>query len=359
MNNSSQSDPDPAHTAFTSRPDVRIGKWLLAVPAHLAMVGSVLATVAFAAAPTELVAGATLYASATGIAPSASPAAAAPTPSPSLSRTEDTMVAASSEPTEDRAPTSAAMNALEGLTVAVRSPMSGYDRYAQFGDWIDVDGDCADTRDEILNRDLTDVQSYDGCEVASGSLDDPYTGALISFTRGVTTSSDVQIDHVVSAGNAWASGAGNLSQAERVEFYNDPLNLLAVDGSVNAAKSDSLADKWLPPEESFHCDYVAIQIAVKAKYELRVTYSEKAAMTHVLSACPDQELPTGARLHDIPVTSAASDRAFVRGTPAPTAGSSFGNCTEARESGAAPLHQGSPGYEPHLDGDLDGVACED
>jgi micrococcal nuclease len=36
----------------------------------------------------------------------------------------------------------------------------------------------------------------------------------------------------------------------------------------------------------------------------------------------------------------------------------FKSCAQARAAGAAPLHQGAPGYNPRLDGDGDGVACE-
>lgn len=36
----------------------------------------------------------------------------------------------------------------------------------------------------------------------------------------------------------------------------------------------------------------------------------------------------------------------------------FSGCSEARAAGAAPIHRGSPGYRPEMDGDGDGVACE-
>lgn len=342
---------DPGRTAFTSHHSFRTGKWLLAVPAHLTMVGGVLALV-FAAVPSALVTDSSALSSA------AAADSTTPTPSPSPTRTEDRPVPASPEPTESRTSSSAALTALHGLDVAPRGSMSGYDRYARFGDWIDEDGNCVDTRDEILARDLTGVEFDDGCRVASGVLDDPYTGTTISFTRGVATSSDVQIDHVVAAGNAWVSGASSLSQTERVDFYNDPLNLLAVKGSVNGSKSDSPADEWLPPEESFHCEYVATQIAVKAKYGLQMTSTEKAVMTDVLSACPDQELPTGASPGAIDGASTAPDRASRQETEAPAADSFFGSCDEAREAGVTPLRDGSPGYASHLDRDADGVACE-
>ncbi|MEQ1817114.1 MAG: excalibur calcium-binding domain-containing protein [Terricaulis sp.] len=36
----------------------------------------------------------------------------------------------------------------------------------------------------------------------------------------------------------------------------------------------------------------------------------------------------------------------------------FRNCSEARAAGAAPVYEGQPGYDEHLDGDDDGIGCE-
>lgn len=36
----------------------------------------------------------------------------------------------------------------------------------------------------------------------------------------------------------------------------------------------------------------------------------------------------------------------------------YRNCSAARAAGAAPIHEGEPGYAYHLDRDHDGVACE-
>lgn len=36
----------------------------------------------------------------------------------------------------------------------------------------------------------------------------------------------------------------------------------------------------------------------------------------------------------------------------------YKNCTQAREAGAAPVHQGEPGYGKHLDRDGDGIGCD-
>jgi hypothetical protein len=126
--------------------------------------------------------------------------------------------------------------------------------------------------------------------VISGTRDDPYTGSVIAFRRGGR--SEIDIDHVVALSNGWVSGASRWPAVRRLQFANDPLNLLAVDSSANRQKGDGDAATWLPANKPFRCAYVARQIAVKQEYALTVTPAEKAAMQRVLSSCPAQPLPT-------------------------------------------------------------------
>ena len=179
-----------------------------------------------------------------------------------------------------------ASDVLETLAVKGRAPKTGYDR-EQFGNgWAIVNG--CDTRNILLYRDMTNVTLEDECIVEKGTLADPYTGATIQFSRGQT---DVQIDHVVALSDAWQKGAQAMSRDQRIQFANDPLNLLAVDGPANQEKSDGDAATWLPENVGFRCAYVARQIAVKQKYALWVTEPEREAMLRVLSNCPRQPLP--------------------------------------------------------------------
>lgn len=182
-----------------------------------------------------------------------------------------------------------ALDILETLVVKGRAPKTGYTR-TQFGDGWTFIGSC-DTRNMILNRDLISVTVSQTCKVQSGVLNDPYTGTSVSFVRGAESSDDVQIDHVVALSNAWQTGAQQLDEATRVQFANDPLELLAVDGNANQAKGDGDAATWLPANKAFRCQYVARQIAVKAKYKLWVTAPEKAAMQTVLANCPEETVP--------------------------------------------------------------------
>ncbi len=184
-----------------------------------------------------------------------------------------------------------ASTALASLPVKGRAPKTGYTR-EQFGPGWTADGAC-DVREHILARDMTAVvyRSASDCTVMSGTLHDPYTGTIISFTRGPTTSSAVQIDHVVALGDAWQKGAQQLAAVTRHQLYNDPLELLAVDGPTNEQKGDGDAATWLPPNKPYRCRYVARQVAVKQKYHLWVTQAEHDAMQRVLNTCPAQVLP--------------------------------------------------------------------
>jgi hypothetical protein len=182
-----------------------------------------------------------------------------------------------------------ALEVLESIAVKGKSPRTGYDREENFGSaWIDVDGNGCDTRNDILARDLTDIVLGENCRVLSGVIDDPYTGDLISFVRGNDTSALVQIDHVVALSNAWQTGAQQITEEKRIALANDPINLLAVDGSANSQKGDGDTATWLPENTAFRCEYVARQISVKARYALWVTAAEHDAMVRVLSRCPDQ-----------------------------------------------------------------------
>ena len=201
------------------------------------------------------------------------------------------------EPSMSPGEAGSALAALATLAVKGRAPKTGYDR-ALFGQaWADVDRNGCDTRNDVLRRDLTasDLKpGTHGCLVVSGTLHDPYTAATIAFVRGQSTSSKVQIDHVVALSDAWQKGAQQWSTPRRTTYANDPLNLLAVDGLTNQRKGDGDAATWLPPNKPYRCSYAARQVAVKAKYGLWVTGAERDALARILATCPSQRLPAAA-----------------------------------------------------------------
>lgn len=219
-----------------------------------------------------------------------------PSAEPTVTESPAPTLTPSPSPTESESQTTAsspALAALDILPIKGRAPKTGYDRDLFASDW-DYSFGC-DTRNKILRRDFVEFQfqADSSCVIATGVLQDPYTGQTINFVRGVGTSNEVQIDHVVAVSDAWQKGAQQLSSDQRYAFYNDPLNLLAVSGSANAQKSDSDAASWLPANTGFRCEFVARQVAVKISYNLWVTQAEYDAISRVLQACPDQPLPAG------------------------------------------------------------------
>jgi hypothetical protein len=176
-------------------------------------------------------------------------------------------------------------------------PVKGWDRFhdfnrARFGEpWsddvnVEFGHNGCNTRDDILRRDLTDLQVRPGtCFAQSGILHDPYTGATIAFVRGPDTSPAVQIDHVVSLSDAWYKGARFWDDQRRRDFANDPRNLLAVVGQTNFDKAFRDAASWLPPNVAFRCAFVARQVEVKTDYRLWLSGKEKDAMRQVLRGC--------------------------------------------------------------------------
>jgi len=140
-----------------------------------------------------------------------------------------------------------------------------------------------------MNRDLVNVVLADECKVASGLLNDTYTGKPIEYTK--ENSSIIQIDHVIALSDAWQTGAQLLTREMRQQLANDPLELIAVSGKENQTKSDADAATWLPPNKSSRCEYIARQVAVKQKYSLWVKPAEFEAMKNVLNTCPEQLMP--------------------------------------------------------------------
>ncbi len=176
-------------------------------------------------------------------------------------------------------------------------PVKGWDRETDFkryrfgkawSDEVNVEfgHNGCNTRDDILRRDLADLVVRRGtCYADRGTLNDPYTGERIAFVRGPDTSNSVEIDHLVSLADAWYKGARTWDDQRRLDFANDPRNLLAVNPKANFNKAFRDAASWLPPNEAFRCEFVRRQIEVKTAYGLWLAEKEKRAMADVLRNC--------------------------------------------------------------------------
>src|SRR5207253_2189615 len=71
---------------------------------------------------------------------------------------------------------------LDGLMIAPASSPVTYNR-EDYGDWIDADHDCQDTRAEVLIAEAltaTLILAANGCTVVDGQWLDPYTNAVVT-----------------------------------------------------------------------------------------------------------------------------------------------------------------------------------
>jgi hypothetical protein len=189
---------------------------------------------------------------------------------------------------------------LEQVRISSARDLNGYDRECGSGRgcvfgpaWTDdYDGpgghDGCDTRNNVLQRDLTDKAFRPGthdCVVISGTLQDPYTGRAIGFAKA--EASRVQIDHIYPLAAAYRRGAASWPLSKRIEFANDvEKNLWAVDGSANASKGDRTPGEWMPINGTIRCDYVARFLRVAIAYDLPISLEDRESIELVAGSCP-------------------------------------------------------------------------
>lgn len=169
-------------------------------------------------------------------------------------------------------------------------------RRAAFGESWDDDNSApgghngCDTRNDVLNRDLVDktLVAIKRCPVAvaTGTLHDPYTNAVVSFVRGNQTGASVQIDHIVPLALAWDLGARDWPDDLRLRFANDPANLLAVAGKPNQDKGDQEPADWMPPNRAFWCQYAVQFVEVLRGYSLPVDAASAGVLREAAGTCP-------------------------------------------------------------------------
>ena len=159
---------------------------------------------------------------------------------------------------------------------------AGYDR-DRFRHWIDANGDCQDTRDEVLVAES--LVATGGCNVTEGEWRSAYDG--------VTTEdpSVLDIDHLVPLAEAWDSGAKRWTRGTRTRFANDlrdRRSLIAVSASSNRSKADRDPAEWLP--ELAVCRYLRQWVAVKLRWQLSVDRPERRLLVAQSRECRNVRL---------------------------------------------------------------------
>lgn len=176
---------------------------------------------------------------------------------------------------------------IRALPVAAASHVSSYNRTREFGDWTyhsEPYGHC-NTRAVVLTQEskIPVTRTATTCTVRTGRWVSIYNGKTYTYAYGGTY---IQIDHLIPVENAWISGAWAWTQARRIAFYNDLRDyrsLNAVDTASNEAKGDRTPAAWMPAIG--HCRYIEYWAAVKTRWALRVTSTEKSALLRDAAGC--------------------------------------------------------------------------
>lgn len=159
-----------------------------------------------------------------------------------------------------------------------------YNREDYLPRWADADGDCQNTRQEVLIAEsrVPVTLGPRRCRVITGQWHDPYTGRIFTNPRRL------DIDHVVPLREAHDSGAASWSRSRKRSFANDLSNansLIAVYRGENRSKGARDPASWLPRNQAYHCDYVRVWRQVKNRWGLSMDSAEIEAIKEVLSNC--------------------------------------------------------------------------
>lgn len=167
-------------------------------------------------------------------------------------------------------------------------PGQAYDRDG-WPHWSDADGDCQDTRQEVLIAESeVPVRFRDDrrCAVAEGRWRCPYTGRVITDPR------KLDVDHLVPLHEAHRSGGHAWDRDRRERYANaldDPMHLIAVERGANRSKGDKAPHAWMP--DAHRCEYVRAWIEVKARWDLQRSAPEQAYLERALATCERGGIP--------------------------------------------------------------------
>lgn len=159
----------------------------------------------------------------------------------------------------------------------ISSHNNGYDRSEWQTRWADADGDCQDTRHELLiSTSLRNVtfKTYKQCRVVAGEWIDPYTNATFYNPK------KLDIDHIIPLAYAARNGGNDWSRSKKKQFAEEPINLLVVSARENRSKSDKGPSRYLPPKN--RCDYANSWLKIAKRYQLVLPPHDIAVIGKIL-----------------------------------------------------------------------------
>ena len=163
------------------------------------------------------------------------------------------------------------------------SLLTDYRRREKFfneDDWSfeeDFDGDCQSTRQEMLiltSRSNVRYTNPRNCVVRTGQWLDEYTGE--TFEVAVK----IEVDHVIPRMYAHTHGGDRWMPEQKLQFSNDPLNIMLVERREIRRKRDRGPSRYLPRDE-FQCEYVNLWNQISEKYNLQLSASDRSTISRI------------------------------------------------------------------------------
>lgn len=158
------------------------------------------------------------------------------------------------------------------------------EKFFNTDDWSfeeDYDNDCQSTRQEMLiltSRAEIKYTNPRNCVARTGEWLDDYTGKVFKVAV------QIDIDHVIPLMYAHTHGGDRWPPGKKLQFANDPINLMLVEKREIRRKSERGPDRYLPRKE-FQCEYVNLWNAIADKYDLTLENRDKNEITKVLLDC--------------------------------------------------------------------------
>ena len=154
-------------------------------------------------------------------------------------------------------------------------------------DWSfeeDFDGDCQSTRQEMLiltSRATVRYTNPRNCVVRTGEWFDEYTG------KSFEVATQIDLDHIIPRMYAHTHGGDRWPPGKKLQFANDPINLILVEKREIRRKNDRGPNSYLPPREEYHCQYAHAWQAIADKYDLQLSTADRNEIIRIIRECPE------------------------------------------------------------------------
>ena len=96
----------------------------------------------------------------------------------------------------------------------------------------------------------------------------------------------MDVDHIIPRMYAHTHEGDRWPANKKLQFSNDPMNMMMVDRREIRRKRDRGPNRYLPREE-FQCEYVRLWNAIAEKYDLQIALTDRGAINEVLENCRD------------------------------------------------------------------------